>query len=216
MTQGIPFLMLFGGLLWALAVSPAQTRLPEALSRTCPGMPAHVAAAAASGDADAQAEAGLFLLGRSCGETDIALGVDLLEGAANRGHAGAAARLGFLFDMGETGARDEARALRFYRMAAAHGHKAAAHRLGLLLVQRSALTEEEALREEGLYWLGVAAGAGDGAAAAALGLLHARGLHGVPQDVCLALDWYEASALLGAPHPLDALRAELADRSGAC
>jgi len=50
---------------------------------------------------------------------------------------------------------------------------------------------------------------GDGVAAVMLGIMHSRGLHGIRPDPCLALDWYEASELLGAPIPMEQLRSEI-------
>lgn len=181
--------------------------LDGAPDQACSRLPAHAVEAAERGDPSAQAKVGAFLVDGVCGRgpSTVAAGIAWLERAAAQGDVDAAARLGLLHDLGETGARDEASALHFYRRAAEAGHVAAQHRLGILLVHKGGL----AAREEGLYWLGSAASAGDGAAAAALGLMHARGLHGVQRNACLALDWYEASDLLGAPFPLDGLRAEL-------
>lgn len=173
----------------------------------CEKLPEHALRAAAAGNAQAQAAVGEVLLAGFCGATPavFAEGLGWLERAAEQGHAAAAARLALAHERGEGVRPDVDRAVALYRRAAAGGHVPAKQRLGLLLVSAG----EDAARAEGLYWLGVAASGGDGAAAAALGLIHAEGLHGVARDVCLALDWFEASALIGVPASLQRLSAAI-------
>jgi len=205
-----------GALTASLAAAPALAALDDAVApHVCAELPEHALRAAAAGNAQAQAAVGEVLLAGFCGATPAvyAEGVGWLERAAEQGHAAAAARLALALERGEGVRPDVEHAIALYRRAAADGYVPAKQRLGLLLVSAG----EVAAREEGLYWLGVAAGSGDGAAAAALGLIHAEGLHGVERDVCLALDWFEASALIGAPAPLLRLRADIPqDTARAC
>jgi TPR repeat protein len=187
---------------WA-DTSVARLDMPE--ETACRAVPEDLGLAAASGDAEAQAMLGAVLIEGLCGATDDAMreGMAWLARASAQGHADAAALLGDLLMAGH--ASDRAEALVQYRRAAEGGHVAAQHRLGILLV---AAGDGDA-REEGLYWLGAASSGGDGLAAVAVGLLHARGLHGVPHDACLAAAWYEAGRLIGAPVPIAELEAEL-------
>lgn len=78
----------------------------------------------------------------------------------------------------------------YLRRAAVQRHVAAQHALGLLLFAHA---QDGTERLDGLYWLGAAAHAGDGFPAASLAIIHARGLHGVHNDVCLAHDWFQAA-----------------------
>lgn len=189
----------------------ARLDMPE--ETACRAVPEDLRVAAASGDAEAQAMLGAVLIGGHCGATEDAMreGMEWLAHASAQGHPEAAALLGDLLMAGQ--ASDRTEALVQYRRAAEGGHVPAQHRLGILLV---AAGNSDA-REEGLYWLGAASSGGDGMAAVAVGLLHARGLHGVPQDACLASAWYEAGRLIGAPVPIGDLEAELGpDRTQFC
>lgn len=131
--------------------------------------------------------------------------VDLLEAAARQGDPQAAFVLGGLYETGQLVGPSLYIAEQFYRLAAETGHTQAQHHLGMNLLGDE---QSAAEIEEGLYWLGAAANQGDGFSAAVIGLLHARGLHGVAKDTCLALAWYEASELLGSPMDLEKLRRE--------
>ncbi|MEM9900208.1 MAG: tetratricopeptide repeat protein [Pseudomonadota bacterium] len=174
----------------------------------CKHIPDHAFEVAELGHAEAQAQLGRLLVEGYCGESTNAYveGVHWLEAASAQGHVDAAVLVGALLDDGVVFPPDRIRAAKHYGRAAEAGHPAAQHRLGMLLVTGDAGAQDTEL---GMYWLGAAANHGDAIAAAALGLMHARGLHGVEQDVCLALDWYEASELLDVPFSVQALREEL-------
>jgi uncharacterized protein len=199
-----------------IPAAPSEARLDAAETEAiCRAVPEWLRAAARAGDPEAQASLGALLIDGGCGTGERAMGEGLawLERASAQGHSDAAALLGDLYLSGILAPPDAPRALRHYRRAAEGGHVLAQHRLGILLVAAG----DRDSREEGLYWLGAASSAGDGMAAVAVGLLHARGLHGVPRDACLASDWYEAGRLIGAPLPIAQLEAELgADALGDC
>ena len=143
---------------------------------------------------------GRALIEGLCGEDAQHLwdGMRWLSRAADTDHTGAAILLALIYDEGGAVPHDPQRAIRYYRQAAEQDVVDAQHRLGVLLVTNGG----GAARQEGLYWLGAAAALGDGISAAFLGMLHADGLHGVPRDTCMALDWYEAGRLLEAPVPI--------------
>ncbi len=190
------------------AVAPpgaSFARLDAAEESACRAVSDDLRNSAMAGEAEAQAVLGVLLIEGRCGASESARrdGMDWLARASAQGHADAAALLGDLLMAGHASGRAEA--LTQYRRAAEGGHVTAQHRLGILLV---AAGNRDA-REEGLYWLGAASSGGDGMAAVAVGLLHARGLHGVPHDACLAAAWYEAGRLIGAPVPIAELEAEL-------
>ena len=206
---------ILAALVAALPAKSAFARLDAGEERDCRAVPEDLRNSAAAGDPEAQAMLGAVLLDGRCGTSEVIThtGMDWLERASAQGHAEAAALLRDLFMAGHTGPADVSRALVHYRRAAEGGHVVAQHRLGILLV---AAGNRDA-REEGLYWLGAASSGGDGMAAVAVGLLHARGLHGIPQDACLASAWYEAGRLIGAPVPISDLEAELGpDRTQFC
>ncbi|MEM9248848.1 MAG: tetratricopeptide repeat protein [Pseudomonadota bacterium] len=192
-----------------ISLSGAAGATPSATGANpaCMDLPAHAEQAAEAGSAEAQAMVGTFLIDGPCRDSKIARweGIIWLERASERGHVDAALRLATIFDFGEGVAPDPRRAGLHYRRAARAGLVEAQHRYGMLLITSG----NASVREEGLTWLGLAADQGDSLAAAALGLLHARGLHGVERDTCQALLWYDASEALGAPMPLDALRQEV-------
>jgi len=183
-------------------VDPAFARLDAPKDSACLTAPEDLLSAAAAGDTEAQATLGALLLESGC-EGAVRNGMDWLARASARGHADAAALLGDILMAGP--AADQAAALTHYRRAAEGGHVLAQHRLGILLVA----TGNRDAREEGFYWLGAASSGGDGTAAVVVGLIHARGLHGVPRDACLAAAWYEAGRLIGAPVPIARLEAQL-------
>ena len=196
------------GVLACLATQASARIQDDADDLICPEIPAHARDAAQAGDPDAQFSIGLGLTDGLCGweEAFIRDGLHWLERAAQQDHPLAAARLAVIYEEGVLIAESSAKALRFYEIAANGGHVPSQNRLGLLLVSSAkTLTQQE----QGLFWLGAAADQGDGTAAAMIGLFYARGLHGVMRDDCLALDWYDASALLGAPVPLNDLRSEI-------
>lgn len=140
----------------------------------------------------------------------IGAALQRLERAAGAGDAEAAFQLGVLYASGTHVTADPLRAEALLRQAAGDDHVEAQHRLGLFLLGDGA-AEDRIF--EGLFWLGAAAERGDAFAAVVLGMLHERGMHGVRQSLCLAVDWYEVGELMGVmapPHHLEALRAESA------
>jgi len=188
---------------------PAKTLMP-AEGTACPGIPQKSLALAAKGHRAAQVNVGFAMLDGICGRSEVHVrdAIEMLRSAALAGSAEAATRLAVTFQTGDLVAADPGRALLYYRLAAEGGHPLAQHRLGLMLVTGEAGERDQ---DAGLYWLGAAATQGDAVAAAVIGLMHARGLHGVKHDECLALDWYDASELMGSPIPLHAFRQELSD-----
>ncbi|MEM9247736.1 MAG: tetratricopeptide repeat protein [Pseudomonadota bacterium] len=177
----------------------------------CDHIPDHAFEIAALGYAEAQAKLGRLLVDGFCGSGHDALaeGIRLLEAASEQGHTDAAILVGALLEEGVGGAPDRHRARRHYGRAADAGYRSAQHRLGMLLITGEGGAQNIEL---GIYWLGAAAGQGDGLAAAALGVMHARGIHGVNHDVCVALDWFEASVLLDPELPVTDLLEDLPAR----
>ena len=191
-----------------IALASQAVALPgtEPLRGTCTGVPSHVADAAEAGHPDAQVHIGNALIAGACGTgtSQIEAGIRWLEQATASGHMGAHVRLGHFYQVEVATAPDFARSVWHFRIAAQHGYTDAQHRLGLLLLSEGQPYQQE----EALFWLGAAASQGDALSAVAMGLVHARGLHGVARDACVALDWYEAGELLGAPIHIDELRTE--------
>ncbi|MEM1129209.1 MAG: tetratricopeptide repeat protein [Pseudomonadota bacterium] len=173
----------------------------------CALVPDHAYDAAESGNVEAQAAIGAFLVDGPCGGDRPAVleGVRWLEKASDLGHAKAALRLGAMYDFGEGISSDPDRAALHYGRAANAGMMEAQHRYGMILVSGG----DAAKQAEGLFWLGAAANQGDSLAAAAVGLMHARGLHGIVRDGCLALLWFDASEEMGVPMSLEGLRGEV-------
>lgn len=132
----------------------------------------------------------------TCGERDTSLAIKLMESAANKGHVESAYILGELFYVGETVPSNFDKSKKYYLMAAEKGSLKAQHEFGVVLL-KEATTENERL--EALYWLGMAANQNDGFSAYILGMVHQTGLHGVPKNPCLALDWYEGAKTMGFP-----------------
>ncbi len=189
---------------------------PDLAETACARPAPALVARAQGGDAAAARALGLGYLHPRCGAATVDLGaaMDWLERAAGQGDVAAAVRLAILFDDGALLPPDRARARVHYLQAAHGGVVPAQHRLGILLVAGEGGRKDT---DGGLRWLAVAAAHGDPSAAAALALLRARGYHGVPVDVCAAVDWLETAARLGAPAALPDLRAELAaDRTTDC
>ncbi|MEM1079365.1 MAG: tetratricopeptide repeat protein [Pseudomonadota bacterium] len=162
-----------------------------------------------------------FLVGHTyvaglCGQDHATVlhGLDWLVRAARNGEPNAAYQLARIYEEGALIEPAPETAFAYYRAAAKAGHLGGERDYGLRLLGRSGSVDE---LETAFLWLGTAASNGDAVAATAIGFVYANGLHGVPQDPCLALDWYEASDLIGAPFPLDNLRAEaLAAMIGQC
>ncbi|MEM9473119.1 MAG: tetratricopeptide repeat protein [Pseudomonadota bacterium] len=148
---------------------------------------------AEAGDAEAQFVIAQLLASGHCMPLSMGDALNWLERAAKAGHLEAAYQLSVHF---VTEKDEESRAIPFLRTAAQAGHSQAQHLLGLILLGPDAAPEQQ---QQGLYWLGSAASEDSGFSALVLGQLHERGMLGVPRNVCLALDWYEASHLTGSP-----------------
>lgn len=201
------FILLVG--IFSVFATSGSARVLEGFSPSiCSDIPAHIVDDADAGNAHAQFVVGLSLLDGLCGwEAElIDEGMQRLEKAARAHHPMAAAKLAILHDQGLLTPRDQRAAIQYYEMAALHGHMPSQSRLGLLLVSSAATIDQQ---EQGFFWLGAAADQGDSHAAATIGLIYARGLHGIEKDDCRALDWYSASELLDDAMPLDTLRSEI-------
>ena len=197
------------------AATSAQARSVETEERVCQAaIPDAVWDAALAGNTRAKATVGQIILSQQCGRGPdaIQLGLSWLVDAVEEGHVGAAVALAIAYHDGDIVPQSRTKAVGYYRRAAEADQIDAQHTLGVLLVSSGQPDEQD----EGLYWLGAAAGQGDGMSAAFTGMLYAQGLHGVPQDTCLALDWYEASALLEATIPVQAFieKMQSAERAG--
>ncbi|MEM6712434.1 MAG: tetratricopeptide repeat protein [Pseudomonadota bacterium] len=114
--------------------------------------------------------------------------------SAEEGHEGAQYYVGAMLFDGMCGEMDEAEGLIWILQAAERGLIDAQHDYGRLSLE-SATTQEQ--RYRALYWLGAAAGQGDALSALTLARMHEAGLHGLDQNICLALDWYAAGEALG-------------------
>lgn len=192
---------------FSLAAPLAAARTFVDSASVCDAVPSHVWTAAAKGNLDAQVAAAHAIVQLECGTSPelLAQGLNWLDGAIEQGHLGASVSLALLYHFGGAVEPDLEQAITFYRQAAEGGVVDAQHTLGVLLVSDG----DQDHRDEGLYWLGAAAGQGDGVSAAFVGMLHAKGLHGVESNSCLALDWYEASLLLDAPVPVQSFIEDL-------
>ncbi|MEM6546301.1 MAG: tetratricopeptide repeat protein [Pseudomonadota bacterium] len=156
--------------------------------------------AALIGSAKTAAAAGLPCNGEAltCTETSDAMSLSDLRCQAMTGDAQAAFVLGTLYATGTHVAEDAQQTELFWRLAAQRQHAEAQHALGMFLIGERAPRDDI---DEGLFWLGSAASQGHATSAVVIGHLHEKGLHGVKPDVCLALDWYEAGAVMGLKPP---------------
>ncbi|MEM1049227.1 MAG: tetratricopeptide repeat protein [Pseudomonadota bacterium] len=149
---------------------------------------------AKDGDPDAQFHLATFLLHGFCVPQEVETAITWFQQAAVGRHAEAAFSLGQMHLKGTLVELDLEAAEGFLRIAADQNHQMAQHRLGLTLLWRAATAEQ---RHEALYWLGAAADQGHGFSAVSIGMLHQKGMHGVTEDKCVALDWYESAILMG-------------------
>ena len=154
---------------------------------------------AESGDRESQYRLGRAQWESGC-EGSAASALVWLTRAAEAGHPNAAHFLGSMHLGAAQKRQDWYKAQYFLGIAARAGHVAAQHDLGVLILLQARGNDD---RDLGLYWMGAAAGQGDGFSAAAIGMIHERGLHGVQSDRCLALDWYAAAEELGFRDLLD-------------
>ncbi|MEM7746694.1 MAG: tetratricopeptide repeat protein [Pseudomonadota bacterium] len=184
-----------------LSVVPTHGRTPNevpdppltSLSACAAGLSDSVIVSARKGDHAALVELYNSVQTGRCSNSVKAL-VNWLELASSHGLPDAMFELAARLELGEAVAYDVERALKLYLRLAETGHVLAQHRAGLLIL-RSAQSNE--LRQEALNWLGTASSNGHGLSALILGHLYEQGAHGVPQEKCTALHWYEASSFLG-------------------
>ncbi len=134
-----------------------------------------------------------FLFG-VCAVQNAEAAVELMALAADKGHAKSAHQLAELYYVGEVVPVDLKKSLRYFHLAAEAGSLKAQHEFGIILLKEAA---SENQRYQGLYWLGMAANQDDGFSAYLLGMIHQVGLHGVPKNPCLALDWYASAHTMG-------------------
>ena len=185
---------------FALVAPSAIARAFVDSTSACDAVPRDVWDSAKAGNLDAQVVAAHAIVQLECGTSPelLAQGMTWLNRAIEQGHLGASVSMAMLYHLGGAVEPGLEKAVTFYRHAAEGNVVDAQHTLGVLLVSNGDPED----RDEGLYWLGAAAGLGDGVSAAFLGILHAEGLHGIESNSSLALDWYEASLLLDAPVPV--------------
>lgn len=122
-----------------------------------------------------------------------------LKCSAAAGDGEAAYMLGKMYVHGIHVDPDLDLATRFWRMAAKSGHSVAQHDFAMLLLTEGFPTTDRI--EEALYWLGTSASSGNALSAVVLGRIYEAGWYNVAQDLCLALNWYEAGELMGMPAP---------------
>ncbi|MEL6504894.1 MAG: tetratricopeptide repeat protein [Pseudomonadota bacterium] len=146
---------------------------------------------AEGGEADAMYRLGTFHLWADCLLADRAKGKRWLRAAADLRHAQAAFEWGTQLYLKEN---NTTAAVPYLSIAAEQDHVQAQHHLGLILISSRGGTAQ---MNEGLAWVATAASNGSAFSALILGALHEEGLHGVPRWVCMALDWYQASHLMG-------------------
>ncbi|MEM7302160.1 MAG: tetratricopeptide repeat protein [Pseudomonadota bacterium] len=148
---------------------------------------------AQKGDAEAMYELGATYLSQDCPVEKRHKAKVWLMSAVETGHTRAAMALGLYYLLEED---DNKRGYVYLRIAAEDGHAEAQHYFGMMMLDPSTPFGN---RDEGLIWLGTASSNGSALSALILGLIHDHGLKGVAQDACAAMDWYEASLLLGLP-----------------
>lgn len=155
--------------------------------------------AADGGAAAAPGHGGSLCQADTLCKTGSASSFDRLHCEAEAGDPEAAHMVGMLYATGNHMPALPRTAFRYLHMAASGNHRPAQRDLGLFLLQ----TGEPSIGsvEDGLHWLAIAASAGDAWAAVTLGMLHERGMHDVPQDLCLALLWYDAGREMGLEPP---------------
>ena len=145
--------------------------------------------------------------------TRVSVAIEELARAAFAGDPEASYHLGTFLALHSRGGDDLVVAEKYLRFAAEHDHVEAQHGLGMLLIGNE---ESDDRVDEGLYWLGSAVTQGDALSAVVLGRLYQYGMHGVPQDLCLAEDWYEVGAMLGLNPPAGYLEHMSAEQPESC
>ncbi len=158
--------------------------------------------AAKEGNNAARSELGLLLLHGHCIKQDVEAGLSHLITASKDGHTASALILGELYANNAFPLFNPSFARQYFLVAAKNGSAQAQHKLGLMLLRGEG---GGIVVETGLYWLTTAASQGDAFSAVVLGMLHQRGYFGVPKNICLAGDWYEAGLLMGASMAHDLL-----------
>jgi len=148
----------------------------------------------AQGDLDAQVYLGNKLVFGPCPTEARARGLDYLYDAAERGHPEAQFRLGALMVLEADAPHNDG--MDYIERAAEADLIEAQEFLGLFLLEQA---RDEAAREIALYWFGRAADQGSAHAAMLAHTVYKLGLHGVPQDDCIAGLWAETAKRLAHP-----------------
>lgn len=148
---------------------------------------------AVHGDLQAQYELGIISWDGVCGPLDPEYAASMLYKSASSGHRAAGLLLGEIQFSGATATSSPWHARQYLETAAQSGHVRAQQSLGLSSLLRAKTPDQ---REAGLLWLQAAARQGSGFAAATLGMVHERGMHGVYRDICRAVFWYERARVM--------------------
>ncbi|MFV3126219.1 tetratricopeptide repeat protein [Niveispirillum sp. KHB5.9] len=125
---------------------------------------------------------------------DISLAIDWYSRAAEKGSAPAMVGLAGLISAGEVPGQGPEDAYELYRRAAVLNNKTAFYYLGVSLQQGVGVAPDPA---EACKWLLRAAEEGVAGAMRSLGLIHLRGLGGVPVDMGQAETWFRRAAIKG-------------------
>ena len=196
------------GVLLLFCATTAYAKLPSESPLACQDLSPHAVKAAHGGFAEAQLMLGMLLMDGACGGASEAFqqGVEWLESAGQAGYSQAWLILGEWFQLQAQGPSDVQQAIEYYTLAANLDDLVGQHRLGMLLLSAHTGPEMKAL---GVTWLSRAAHGGDALAATLLGMVHARGLHGIAVNTCAALEWYDLALQFESPAPVLSLVQEL-------
>jgi TPR repeat protein len=172
-----------------------------------PALVAQTAARAASGDAEAQLQMGLWCLEGSSQKHDDRQAAEWLRKAAEAGNAEAQYRLGTLCQAGRGTERNATNAWAWFKKAADQRHVAALYNLGSMVEAGQGLARDT---EAAARYFLQAAELGDAYAQYIMARRCEVGL-GVPQNLAEAWKWYELANAGGVPDTLHA-RAALESR----
>lgn len=189
----IVILLSVASFVWvASSLAATDTTPPQQQSSQCnQGALSELETRAESGETNAMYRLGTFHLWADCLLADRSKGKQWLRAAADLKHSQAAFEWGTQLYLKEN---NTSAAMPYLTIAAEQDHVQAQHHLGLILISKKGGTAQ---MNAGLAWVATAASNGSAFSALILGVLHEEGLHGVPRWVCMALDWYEASHLMG-------------------
>ena len=152
---------------------------------------AEVLAQARTGDATAQAEAGVrYLLGDAV-RRNYERALEWLTMAASQGFSDANCWLAWMYSQGWGVSKDEFEATRLYRSAAEGGSVSAQYSLGFRYAQGIGIAANSA---EAIKWYTRASEQGNADAMMALGNMYRDG-DGIPVDLTLAHVWFNLAAL---------------------